>query len=66
MILWQCVLDHIFMRSTETKSSSKEGPRDGLTSIEDNTVRYTAGFLVHELMEKYKDGISGDYMHCLE
>lgn len=68
LILWQCYLDVLFTNiffegRSEVSKVSSATPRNGLTTIEENAVRYTAGFIVHKLREKHKNS---QYSPCLQ
>jgi len=66
LILWQCYLDVLFMNiffEGRSEVSKEATPRNDLTAIEENAVRYTAGFVVHKLREKHRNSI---YSPCLQ
>lgn len=51
------------MPASKTRGSKKE-----LMSVEENAVRYTAGFLIHKLLQGYKQKkivTACDYIDCL-
>ena len=71
-ILWQCVLDQIFMKTFFNESEGQPAPimpeARQLTTVEENAVRYTAGFVVHKLLgiyQKKKTSTASDYVDCL-
>ena len=67
-ILWQLLLEKEFVcylntylvpknQSAMNQSITDGNPRE-LSNIEKNAVRYTAGFVIHKLQERYKKGLS--------
>ena len=68
LILWQCYLDVLFSKMffegrSEVCKEVATSIRKDLTAIEENAVRYTAGFIVHKLRERHKNSV---YSPCLQ
>ncbi len=72
--VWQCIIDKVFNKqffeqtSSTSHPSSSTAPRT-LTRVEENAVRYTAGFVLRKLLCKYrkqKSSHAGEFVECLQ
>ena len=58
MVLWQCIVERLFKEQIDKR----------VNSLETNTVRYAAGFVVRKLLRKYstKSSKAYEFVDCLE
>ncbi len=57
-----------FFNESEDQPARPDGAKRELTPIEENAVRYPAGFVIHKLLQFYQkkqSATTGDYVDCL-
>ena len=73
MVLWQCIIERLFKEQIDKVSSSQaqvsQRARLTPTDLETNAVRYSAGFIIRKLLQKYstkKTSKAYEFLDCLE
>ena len=63
--MWQCVIDVVVKDQLLLPSTSATQPTRKLTSIEENAIRYTAGFVIKKMLDRCTCSKDSDKRLCL-